>query len=212
LYLGSLLDYEKLPWQIREINKAMSPLLSKFGYRNFLATEIRVKDNVPYFIDPTFRMAGLTEDQLPVTCSNLADVIWQGANGNLIEPQFVCDYVSVATMHFTSHQKDHWFQLHIPEEAKQWAKLYHYCQLDGMHHFIPSVPLECDEAGVVIGIGNTIEESIESLKQNFALLKAEPLRIEETGFADLLKQVKKAESEGMEFSDQPIPQPEIVLK
>jgi hypothetical protein len=74
------------------------------------------------------------------------------------------------------------------------------------------VPLECDEAGVVIGIGNTIEESIESLKQNFALLKAEPLRIEETGFADLLKQVKKAESEGMEFSDQPIPQPEIVLK
>lgn len=212
LYLGSLLDYNKLPKEVIEVNEAISPVLKRYGYRNFMATEIRVKDGVPYFIDPTFRMAGLTEDQLPTTCSNLPEVIWQGANGHLIKPEFIAKYVAVATMHYTKHVKDYWFQIAPPpQELRQWFKLYHYCEYAGMIHFIPSVPYECDEAGVVIGAADTIKGAIDNLKENFKVMESEPLTIDVAGFVDLLQQVKDAENEGMEFSDKPIPQPESVI-
>ena len=211
LYLGSLLKYGDLPQEVRVVNEAIAPMLAESGYRNFLATEIRVKDHTPYFIDPTFRMAGLTEDQLPETCTNLAEVIWSGANGRMIEPEYSCEYVAVATLHCCDHVRNQWFTLNIPEKVRRWVKLYHYCMCDDLYHFIPSVPLECDEAGVVIGCGDSIEEAIDDLKDHFEMLKDEPLTCQVEGFAELLKQVNDAEEEGMEFSDQPIPRPEIAL-
>lgn len=211
LYLGSKLDYVDLPDQVIEVNEAMSPVLKEYGTRNFLATEIRVKGEHFNFIDPTFRMAGLTEDQLPNTCSNLPEVIWNGANGELIKPEFVADFVAVATMHCTDHVRNQWFTLDIPEQAREWVKLYHFCKADGLYHFIPSVPFECDEAGVVIGIGDSIEEAIDHLKENFELLDGEPLKIDITGFAELLTQIHSAEEEGVEFTDQEVPPPEIVV-
>jgi len=212
LYLGSLLAYQDLPEQVREVNKAMMPMLASAGYRNFLATEIRIKDDVPYFIDPTFRMAGLTEDQLPETCSNLAEVIWHGANGELLTPEYEAEFVAVATLHCCDHVRNQWFALEIPEEVKRWVKLYHYCMADGLYHFAPSVPLECDEAGVVIGMGDSIEDALDSLKEHFAALESEPLHCQIEGFAELLQQVKAAEKQGVEFTDQPVPEPATVIE
>ena len=77
LYLGSWLDAENLPDVVKEINSAISPVLDGYGYRNMLATELRVKDDVAYFIDPTFRMAGQTQEHLTNTCDNLPEVIWK---------------------------------------------------------------------------------------------------------------------------------------
>jgi hypothetical protein len=210
LYLGSMLEYEDLPEQVIEVNEAMAPLFSEAGYRQFVATEIRVKDKVGRFIDPTFRLAGLTQEQLSTTCSNLPDVIWSGANGVLIEPEFICKYVAVATMHYTDHAKERWFCLKVPEEKREFFKFYHYCQRDGMLHFIPCFPFD-NEAGVVIGGGDSVGEAIDNLKENFEVMADEPLRIDVAGFAELLEQIQEAEDEGMEFSDQEIPEPETVL-
>lgn len=207
LYLGSLLKLDQLPEQVRQINEAMTPMLREAGYRDFLATELRVKDGVPNFIDPTFRMAGLTQDQLPKTCTNLAQVIWEGANGQLTVPQYAAPFVATATMHYKGHVPHQPFTLKIPEAAEQWVKLYHYCHSDGLYHFLPSIPYECDEAGVIIGMGDSALEAIRNLNQNFALLQNEPLSIDAAGFVDLLEQVEAAESQGVEFSDQPVPDP-----
>lgn len=212
LYLGSLLEYSKLPKQVRYINEAMSPMLKEHGYRNFIATEIRIKDDVPYFIDPTLRMAGLTQDQIPETCSNIADVIWQGANGILIEPEYISKFVAVATMHYEGHVPHHWFSISIPKDYRRWFKLYHFCFYEGAYHFAPSVPYETDEAGTVIGIGDTIEDAIFDLKDHFALLESEPLHIHSEGFYDLIKQVQSAEKQGVEFTDQTVPEPGIAME
>ena len=212
LYLGSLLAYEDLPEAVRSINEAMAPFLAEMGYRNFLATEIRIKDETPYFIDPTFRMAGLTEDQLPLTCANLPKVIWHGANGLMVRPEFNADFVAVATLHYPNHVRGQWFDLEIPEDAKRWARFYHYCQEGDIYHFIPSFPLECDEAGVVVGKGDSIQNAIDHLKANFEPLKDAGLRADIGGFAELIDEVNAAEAQGVEFTDQPIPKPATVLE
>ena len=211
LYLGSVLSDDKLPDQIKTVNDAMAPLLADYGYRNFIATEIRVKDDIPYYIDPTHRMPGLTGDQLPETCENLAEVIWHGANGELIEPNFICKFSAVATLHYKNHVPHEWFSLNIPDDVRRWFKLYHFCKIDGRYAFIPSVPFECDEPGTVIGIGDSIEDAIDHLKENLECIRDEPVSAEVEGFSDLIKQVDEAQKMGMKFSKKPLPDPLSIL-
>lgn len=213
LYLGSLLEYSDLPEPIRFINDSISKVLREYGYRNFIATEIRMKDDVPYFIDPTMRMPGQTGEQLLNTCSNLPEVVWKGANGELIEPEFQSEFAAEGTMHHTGAAKDDgmgdaWKSVTVPNEVKPWAKWYHYCEADGSIHFPPH---KTDELGVLLGLGDTIEEAIDHLKENLELLKDQPIHVEIEGFVDLLKEVHKAEEQGVEFTDQKVPEPEAII-
>lgn len=209
LYLGSLRRYDQLPEEIQYVNSAMAPVLAQYGYRNFYANEIRIKDGVPYHIDPTNRMAGQTMEHLFHTCTNLPEVIWAGANGEILQPEFSNLFAAEATMHYhVEAGGDGWKTFRIPEEALPFVSLYHCCLEDEAYH-IP--PHKCDEVGVVIGTGNTAEEAITNLKDNFDLIQGEPLSIEVAGFSDLIEEIEQAESEGVPFSDQKMPDPSIVL-
>lgn len=208
LYLGSELTREALPEEVTLVNDKMAPILAEYGYCNFWATEIRVKDGVPYFIDPTARMAGQTMEHLLNTCVNLPEVILAGAEGRILEPEFEHPFATEATLHYTQ-ENDGWKTLVCPAEVEPYVKLYRYCLVDGAYQFPPH---KLDELGVILGGGETIEESIDDLKDHFELLKDAPVSIDISGFADLLKQIEDAEEEGVEFSDQPVPEPESVLK
>jgi hypothetical protein len=207
LYLGSLLQADKLPDCVKEVNEAMSPVLAEYGYRNFWATEIRKVGDKFYFIDPTARQAGQTMEHQYLNCSNLPEVIWSGANGDLLTPEFIAPFAAEATL----HHKDgcEWRVLQIPEEARDHVKLTHFCEGgDGLYHFPPG---KNDEVGVVLGLGDSVEEALEDLKEYFELLEGEPVEIRLHAFADLLEQIKEAEKDGMEFGDDALPKPEIAL-
>lgn len=206
LYLGSRLDYDDLPEYVRQVNEAMAPVLQKYQYRNFIATEIRVFEDTPYFIDPTMRMPGQTGEQLLETCSNLAEVIYHGAAGELVEPEFIADFAAEATLHYTADGE--WKVLAVPEKVREWFKGYHYCEAGSALHFPPRAS---DEVGVLMGIGDTIEDALGQLFLHESELKGEPVEARTAGFADLLKQIQKAEKEGIEFTDQKIPKPETIL-
>lgn len=213
LYLGSLMLDKDLPEEIKVINQAMAPVLKDYGYRNWWACEIRIKDDVPYFIDPTARMPGLTGEHQQETCLNLADVIWQGANGILIKPDYACKFAAQATLHYELKLKGvvkniGWKSLRIPPEVEQWLKLANYFKADGLYHFRPHAT---DEIGVVLGVGDSVQESIDHLKENMELLKDLPLEADVEGFADLLKDIKDAEEKGIPFGGE-IPEPASVLE
>lgn len=210
LYLGSLRTNEELPEEVAYVNKKLAPLLKQYGYRNFWSTEIRVKDGTPFFIDPTVRMPGQTGEQLLETCENLAEVIWAGANGDLVEPEFAYTFAAEATLHYTGSQTpNEWRALHVPSGLSRWVKLYHYCVVDGVARLLPHEGT--DEVGVVLGVGDTAEDAIEHLKANIELLDEEPVHTEIRDFAELLKKIESAEEQGVPFSDEPLPEASIVL-
>ena len=197
LYLGAWLEAGQLPKEIQTVNRALAPLLKANEYRNFIATEIRVKDKTPYFIDPTMRMAGQTQEHLLESCTNLPEVIWRGANGELVEPDFAYKVAAEATMHYTAGDPCERKVLRIPLEARRWFKLYHYYLRGDMFHFPPG---RNDEIGVVLGFGDTKEEAVAALKRNFALIKGEPVEIRDEDFDDLFKEISRAEANGMRFT------------
>lgn len=210
IYLGTVRQYSQLPKEIREVNSAIAPKLKELGYRNFMASEIRVgEDKKPYYIDPTFRQAGQTCEQLQETCANLADVIWHGANGELLEPKWNYKFAASATMHYDACVDGHWKTLRVPKEVKQWVKAAHYCEVDGVLQFPPS---PSDELGVVIGCGNSITETLAHLRKNIDALGDAPVSFQLDGFHDLLDDIREAQKKGMKFTEGAIPKREDILK
>lgn len=208
LYLGFLKDNDDLPEAVRFVNEKFAPVLEKYGYRNFFASELRIKDDVAFFIDPTLRMAGQTQEHLLTSCLNLPEVIWAGANGELIEPDFDGSFAAEATLHYAGDCED-WKVMRVPDSVRPWVKLYQYAMADDLYHFPPHA---VDEVGVVIGIGDSVEEAIDHLKENLEELKAEPVKANVEGFTELLDQAQSAEEQGINISDGPIPGPEILLE
>jgi len=208
-YSGSCLEWDELPEEVRIVNETIAPLLREYGYRNFIATEIRKTADTFYFIDPTLRMPGQTGEQLLETCKNLAEVIWHGANGEPVEPEYVAKFACELTLHHKGHVDDEWYALNVPDSVKRWVKLYHYCRADSLYHFPPNT---CDEPGVVVGIGDTIKEAIDHVKETLEALKSEPVDADISAFADLLKEISTAEEGGMRFTEQAIPEPSVVLE
>jgi hypothetical protein len=213
LYLAAVVSHDDLPDEIKMVNEAMSPILKTYGYRDWWATEIRVSDGVPYFIDPTPRLPGQSGEHQLETISNIAEVIWNGANGIMIEPKFAWKFEAEATLHYDSDTKDptivdEWKTLRLPSKVSQWVKLYHYCKMDGAYQF-PS--RNNDEVGVVLGGGDSVEDAIEHLNENLEALKELPVHANVAGFATLLDSIKQAEKEGIKFGGE-IPEPETIFK
>ena len=203
-YLGAKTPYKDLPDQIKYVNEKLSPLFKEAGYCDFMATEIRTQGDKSFFIDPTWRMPGQTGDQLLETCSNLPEVIWHGANKELIKPIFENDFAIESTMHHTGDTE--WRTLHVPAEVERWTKLVHYC-IEGDEYLFPPGPN--DEVGVLLGVGNTIEKAIEHFKKNYEMFKDEPINIKMEAIEELLIEARKSE---IKITDKPIPPPEIALK
>lgn len=209
LYLGARRKYSELPEAVRYVNEKFSPVLKGYGYRNFWATEIRMKDDVPHFIDPTGRMPGQTGEQIMETCANLPEIIWKGAQGELVKPDYLFDFAAEATLHYTAGGHDSWKTVNVPDKIAEKVKLYHHCCVDGAFHIPPG---KNDEIGVIVGTGNSIEEAITDLRVAALEFGDEPVCIHEDGFIDLIESIKKAEEEGVVFSDQKPPDPSVVLE
>lgn len=212
LYLGAVLSQEELADEIKTVNEAMAPILKDYGYRNWWATEIRVSDGIPYFIDPTPRMPGQTGEHQCETMINFAEVVWYGAHGIMIEPEFEWNFAAEATLHYDNLSKDisllqEWKTLDIPKDIRRWVKLYHYCKVDDIYHFSPS---KSDEVGVVIGVGDSVQESIDHLKENLEKMKGLPVHANTKEFVDLLESIEKAQEEGIKFADE-IPNPKDII-
>jgi hypothetical protein len=204
LYLGAWLPAKEMPENVLRVNEAIAPKLKSINYRNFFATELRDE----FFIDPTPRMAGQSQEHLLENCTNLADIIWAGANGTLLEPEFKHKFGASATLHYEDIPGEGWRSVRIPSKAQRWFKMGNYCQ-DGEIYNFP--PCHSDEIGVVIGMGDTIEATIADLKTHLKAIEDEPVCAEVEGFADILRDAAKAQEAGEGFTKAPIPPPEVAI-
>ncbi len=208
LYLGAQTAYDDLPEEVRLVNEKFSKVMEEYGYRNFFATEIRNFEGTPYFIDPTMRMPGQTGEQLLETMENIAEVIWHGAHGELIQPKWNAKFAASATLNYKGDCED-WKDIRVPDEAKRWVKLCRYMQKGDEYHFPPN---KRDDVGVVIGMGDTIEGTIKAVGENYEKIGDDSLSVKLDGFMEVLKDIHQAEQEGIQFTKETVPEPEIVLE
>jgi len=207
-YIGAVTKLEDMPKVLTDVLEAFSPVLKKYRCRNQWSTEVRVKDGIGWFTDPTPR-GGIpsTPSQL-AAWSNFPEIVLAGAHGELVNPVPSCKHTCECMISRKS-AKEQWPAVEIPEKLKEWTAFGNCCQIDGRLVF-PSDEQHGNDLGWLFAIGDTVEELIDNLHEKADLLP-DGLDADTDSLVDLLKEAAAAEKEGVEFGKQEIPEPETAL-
>lgn len=159
--IDQVLDYDDLPEEVKFINDAIAPTLKAMKFRGFISTEIRVDENgTPFVIDFTMRSPCPSGEIQQEIFSNWGEIMWHGANGDLIEPEAEAKFGSEAILSSDFADK-HWMPIYFPDELARWVKLFHHCKIEGTDYVVPQ-DSELEEIGAVIGLGDNMDESNEA--------------------------------------------------
>jgi hypothetical protein len=208
-YLSSVTKRQDMPPQIQDVLNAFGPELAKYRYRNFWSMEVRVKDDHAFFGDATCRAPmPATPSQLE-NISNLSEVIYAGAHGDLIQPEFEKAFTCEVLV---SQKGDRhaWGLAEVPKELKRWLKLPNSCEIDGLRCFPPD-DNHGEAIGWLVAIGDTVEGCIDTMKEQIDLLP-DGMSADIDPLAELLEVVSEGEEEGIPFSPDPVPPPEMVVQ
>lgn len=196
-YFGMVADYDDLPEGVRRVNDAVSQIITEHypTYAQFLSTEIREKDGEPHPIDYTCRHASPAGECVCENMANLAEVVWFGAEGKLVEPEWENKYCAQIIL-CSETATERAVILDFPDEDRQWVKLYNHCRLDddgeiGMaDYFVPQVaPMK--QLGSVVALGDNPDETIALCKERAEAVRGFDLEREADSLdktaADVLK-------------------------
>ncbi len=208
-YFAAVTARKDMPDELTHIMDAFSPFLAESRYRCQWSMEVRVTEDEAYFIDATTR-GGLpsTASQIELW-SNLPEILWHGAAGELVEPEPAGQF-SAECMIKTKGEAGAWESLRVPDELQQWMKLSDCCEIDDKIWW-PSDEKPIEELGWLVAIGDTPTEVARNMNEQADLLP-DGVEASVEALADILREITAEEEADIKFTDQPIPEPEIVLE
>lgn len=208
-YFGALTPAAHLPEQLAAVNEAFAAELSASGYRNFISSEVRIKGDQFYFIDPTRRIgipSGASQMKL---YTNLAEIIYAGAHGELVEPEaldaFVCECVLTAR-----RDKHAWTRAEFPAALEDSVVCGNSCRADTLTCW-PPLELSDDSIGWLVHTASTPQTAIQGILDKARLLP-DGVEAATESLADLLKEIESGQEQGIPFTSKPLPEPAIVLE
>lgn len=207
--IGAIQKMSLVHEEVRGVNEKFGPMLGeKYGYRGPFSTEVRMAEDTSYFIDPTCRFGSPPSQLQTLLIQNLPEVIWAGANGEIVEPECGDEPVGAQALITSDREKDEWLTFQMPKELRPFVKSSFSCQIDGELQILPN-PLE-NWAGWLVATGPTVEATIETLKERKKLLP-DGFDCDLTSLCDLLRELESAKELGVKISNEKIPEPEIAL-
>lgn len=207
-YLAVVKPLDQMAPEFSLVNDAISPELAKYNYRQFFSTEVRVKGDVSYFIDPTCRTASPAGEEMLDLFGNIGDIMWHGAHGELVQPEITARFAGEAYMHWTAGE-DEWKCVTVPEGLPAQVKLYGCAYMDGAYYWPPE---DEEVIGCIVSTENTPQKVIDAIKETSEALEESSVRVDTASFVDLLKEIESAEEQGIEFTNKEMPEPASVLE
>jgi hypothetical protein len=204
LILSSAQIRGETPPRMDEDLSLLRPELERRDYCNFLSAEYRGDILTDFCARAPNPGIGVEMEMI----RNLGEIIVEGAQGRLVEPEFEFEYgIQAAIWH--DHPEAMWKQFRLPEQLRRWVKLMEFCEIDGLLQIIPRPPHGA-KIGWLLGVGHSIEQASEHLYRNAEALKDYPFKIDTDQLPSAVAQALAMEKQGLEFSDKPIPQPEEI--
>ena len=207
-YMSAVTPRDKIPDPLEEVLTAFSPILKEYRCRNQWSMELRGQGDEWYFIDPTPRLGmPSTASQLSVW-NNFSEIVWAGAHGELVEPEPNGKFTAECALTLCG-EKGAWRVAKVPEILMDVMKVGGCCEINGMACFPPNDNYG-EHIGWLVAVGDTMMEAINNLK-GYAEKLPDGVKANIETLVDLLREIKDAEQEGIEFSGQPIPEPSSVV-
>lgn len=196
--VGKFIPWDTISPKIRDYNEKIAPTLADYGYRGFISSEVRIsKDKKPYMLDSCARAASPPSELYQLMYTNLADIIWYGSKGILIDPVVEHKYGAEAMIHSAWADKN-WQAISFPEKYRDNIKLRNACVINGKYYCAPqSVGLA--EIGAVVAVGDTLKEAIEECKKIAETISGHYIEVKTESFDRALEEFKKLESFGIKI-------------
>jgi hypothetical protein len=215
-HILTAVPYDEFPQEAKVVNEKFAPKLAERFFRSAWGTEIKIGDDGDnYFLDATCRQPSPPGEIIMEMVSNLGAFMYHGAEGNLI-PLEIEKPFGVQVMLYSAWAKTNWLTVDVPDEIKRWVKLYNYCQCDGAYQVIPEAVSQPDsigneQVGAVVGLGDSIEEAIEAVKEHCEQLNGFDTTAQIESLMEGLRRIKEGEKQGIPFAED-VPEPETVME
>jgi hypothetical protein len=198
-YVGKVMD--KYPDVVVEPDEFLADWFRQTQYRNFYSTETRVtKDGKEYFIDLAARLPSPPGAVELEAISNLGDVVWAGAGGELEEPKWSHPYVAELKLE-CQWAETHWTPLNFPKKYRNYIKLQNACQQDGLYWLAPlHVPIL--QRVSAVGLGDTAKTAIDQAIEAAKSIKAggeNDFTFSESTLTDAQEAIDEAEKYGIKW-------------
>lgn len=207
-YFAAVTKRKDMPKELLPIMDAFSPYLGQCAYRCQWSMEVRVADDGNFFIDATTR-GGLPSTATFLEASNVGEVIYHGARGEMVDIQYPFKF-SAECMVKVHGEPGAWETIVLPEDLKPHLKLADCCEVDGQPWF-PSDEGSVDEVGWLLATGNTPKETAEKMNELADMLPDGADACVES-LADVIREIEQMSEQGIPFTEQPMPNPEVVLE
>lgn len=207
-YFATWKERSEMPPAIWKPSEAMTELLASYNYCNFVSTEVRVKGDQSYLLDPCLRCPSPAGEEELELYGNFSEIVYRGAQGELVEPEMTAKFCGEAVISYCG-DRDGWKSIVVPEEVRRWVKLYACAYEDGAYHFPPAQDPEA--IGCIVGLADTPQGVLDRLKEIRDALKESDVDIHIEPIASLFDEIEEAEKTGIPFTEQKMPEPADVL-
>ena len=134
---------------------------------------------------------------------NWAQIIWSGAQGELVSPKPVAKYGVEVLIH-SDWADSHWQAVYVEPEVRPWVKLRNLCQKDGVLYVAPQV-VGLPEIGAVVAVDDSLLGAIKKVKGYCEKIKGFRIDLNLEQVTKAIDTIKAAEKQGISFSDDPLP-------
>jgi len=208
-YLSAVTQFNKMPEQITRILDAFSPWLAKQRAATAWSMEVRVTEQEAFFLDATMRGGLPSTGSQILAMRNLPAVIYHGAQGELIQPDYEFLFTAECMVNIKG-DPGCWETLIFDAELEEHMLCSDCCMIDGQVWW-PYDDKPIVEIGWLVARGNTPTEVAEEMNR-LADLLPDGADADVESLADIIREVEEEEKQGIKFTDQPLPDPEIVLE
>lgn len=151
----------------------------------------------PFWSSNCQRFGSPPSELFQTMIDNLGDILWYGAEGVLIEPEFNCKYGVEVLIH-SDWANNHWQAVHVKPEVRKWTKFRNLTKIDETYYIVPQQG-ELPEIGAIVATGESIEDCIKKIKKYVQGVTGYRLDIKVGAIENMSEVMKKGEKLGIKF-------------
>lgn len=201
--LGIVKPYDQLTPAVRLVNAALADEFRRHEYRGFMCMEMRKQAApAPYVLDPCCRLGSPSNEVLQCVLDGWPEILWEGAEGRLVQPKQRAKYGMVAMVYSESSGKN-CQPIIYPDKLDEWVILRNGYR-DGKYSYSVPQGAPGNIAGVV-GIGNTILEAVGKCAEHAREVNGQGIEISLDAIGKALDQIAAGEKYGVKFTQDKLP-------
>lgn len=197
-YVGHCKQYDALPEEVKGVNDKLSKTFSQYKYRGFWSSEIRITpEHRAFVIDPCCRAGSPPSELYQMMVANLADVVWEGAEGNVVEPEYVGKWGAELLL-LSSWADKNWQAVEFPKSIRENVKLRNVCLIEGKYYVAPQWT-GMPEIGAVVACADTQKAAIDECLRLAEKVEGHYIETKAASLETARDEIKELESYGIDF-------------